>query len=133
MLFRSKDHFPHEKIPEGVHTEFPDHFNGIGHIADAFGHFTSLYIPKSMDIESVIDIQSGRLEHDGPVNTMGFDNILCYKMPGGGPEFFVLISIWIAQGGDIVYQCIKPDIGHIVLIKGEGNPPGKSGLGPGTT
>ena len=44
----------------------------------------------------------GGLEHDRPINAVGFQDILGDDVLGRRPESFKQLTIRIAQGGDIV-------------------------------
>ena len=61
-----------------------------------------------------------RLEHGGPVNGVGGEDIFSDKFAGGGPpavEFFIIGTV--ADAGDIVEQGIEPDVGDIIFIEGQ--------------
>ena len=49
------------------------------------------------------------------------------------PKFGEQRAVGVAQSRQIIDQGVKPDIGHVVFIKGQGNAPGQAGLGPGNT
>ena len=76
---------------------------------------------------------SGRLEHNGPVDPVGFEDVFGDDMLGNRPEGLEQLTVRVPETGYVVEQGIEPYIGDIILVKGEGDAPGDSGFWPGDT
>jgi len=62
---------------------------------------------------------------------MRLEDVLCNQMLGHRPEGAEIFAVGIVDSGNIVDQRVKPDIGYIVFVKGQGNPPAQAGFRPG--
>jgi hypothetical protein len=58
-------------------------------------------------------------------------DILCDDVLGNRPESFIKFSIRVPQSGNIIYQGVKPYIGHEIVVKRERNAPGQAAFRPG--
>ena len=71
-------------------------------------------------------------EHGGPVDSVGCQNIFSDKMKFTGPPFVIRFIIRAkTDSRHIIDQCIKPDIGNVVGVKGKINPPIQARFRPG--
>ena len=126
-------HIPQEEIAEGIKTVFILQLQGLDDIAQAFGHLALIDIPVAVDVQMPVRLDPGGLQHGGPVNAVGFQNIFGDEVLGHRPEGMEVCSIRIAWGGDIVDEGVKPDVGDVVVIKRQRDPPGQTRLGTGDT
>jgi len=72
-----------------------------------------------------------RLEHGGPINAVGFEDVLGDEVLRGGPEDPEVLPVGISDAGDVVDQGVEPDIGDKIFVEGQGNSPGEATLRAG--
>ncbi len=77
--------------------------------------------------------QAGGHEHGGPECAMEACDVFSDDVDIGGPEVmeagFVVGAI--AQGGDVVEECIEPDVDGLIWVEGDGDSPGEVSSGDG--
>ena len=71
-----------------------------------------------MNIEMFVERESSGHEHRGPENGMRFQDIFGYEVVSFRPKGSKKILPLKLQPAHVVDQCIKPDIGDVVLIEG---------------
>ena len=121
-------HFPEQEIAEGVGSEELCHAHRIHDVAKALAHLGVAHKPVAMHIEVLVHGQAGRLEHGGPEDAVGLEDILGNQVLCR-PVVCKVLPVGPAQDAHVVDQGIKPHIGDVVLVKGQLYAPGKTALG----
>ena len=70
-------------------------------------------------------------EHGGPVDAVGLENILGDEMLADRPEAVESFPIGVIDAGQVIDQGIEPDIGDVVFVERQRNPPLQAAFGPG--
>ena len=82
----AKDHFSHEKITEGIKPVNLEKIQGFDYCASAFGHLLLFNIPITVDVEMLVKRDARGLQHGGPIDTVGFQDVLGYQVLSRRPE-----------------------------------------------
>ncbi len=70
-----------------------------------------------------------RFQHDRPVYGVGGQNVFADQMTAYGPPFLELfVVLAVADAGNIVDQCVKPDITDVVAVERQFDSPGEAGF-----
>ena len=123
IRIQAKGHLTHQKEPEGIDAVNCFHFKGIDDIADGLGHLAFFDIPVPVDIEVLVHGQPRGLQHDGPINGMGFQNVLGNHVLGMRPVFLKFFVIRISQGRNVIEQGIEPHIGDVIGVEWQADAP----------
>ena len=123
-----------EEIPHRIDSVEVDQAVGFDHILKGLGHLLAVDRPPAMGKDRLGRGQADPFKHGRPVDRMGGKDILADEMNRLRPEIGEGASFRaVTDGADIIDQCIEPDIGDIVGIKGNLNAPGKPLLRSGDT
>ncbi len=123
---QSEDHLSQEEVAQGVPAVFLGEIERPNHIAETFGHLAPLHLPVPVHMEMAVQGDLGRPEHGGPVNAVRFDDVFGDQVIGLGPEGPRFFAVGIAEAAQVIDQGIKPDVGDIVAIEGERDPPSQT-------
>ena len=83
------------------------------------------------------DLEAGGLEHDRPVNAVrGHQNVFADDVRVAGPEFLEIgqtrsVLSKVSGEGGVIHQRVEPDIGDVIPVEGEFDPPGQAGFRSG--
>ena len=115
----------HQVVTQSVRAVAVGQGIGINHIARALAHLGTAEIPPSVNEQLRHDLDSGRLQHDRPVDAVSRDeNVFADDMRIAGPEFFEvrqLAAIARAITGErrVVHQRVEPNVGYEVAVEGK--------------
>ena len=123
-------HLGEHEVAEGIGAEELNHALRMDDVAEALGHLGVAHEPVAVHVEVLIHGQSGGMEHAGPENAVGLEDILGYQVLAG-PVLFVVRSVRPAESGDIVEERVEPDVGDVVLVERKLDAPGETALGTG--
>jgi len=122
---QSEDHLPEQEIAEGIYSVFGSQIQRPDHLALALAHLAFIDFPVAVDIQMLKQREPGSLNHGGPVDAVGFEDILGDGVLHGWPEFTVEGAVGVAEGGDIVDEGIEPHIGHVLVVERQRDAPGQ--------
>ena len=124
-------HVPKQEIAEGIEAVFVLQVQGLDDVSQALGHLALVHVPVTVDVQVAVGFDPGRLEHRGPVDAVGLQDVLGDEVLGRGPEGPEVLPVGVARGGDVIDEGVEPDVGHVILVEGQRDPPGQPRLGAG--
>ena len=101
MGVQPEDHLPEKEVADLVDAEAGGQGPGLHHVPQALGHLAGGHLPVAVDIEVRKRRHPHGLQHGGPIDGMGFEDILGDEVLGG-PEFFVSLAAGVAQAREVV-------------------------------
>ena len=84
---QAENHLAHEEVSESIRAVLTLELKGFHHISNAFGHLAFVHVPVPVDIKVLKERNARCLQHDRPVYSVWFEDVLGYKMLNGRPEF----------------------------------------------
>ncbi len=125
----TQTHFGHEEIAQGVDAEAVGVVEGIHHVAGGFAHFVAAAEPPSVGEDAAGHFHAHGLQHGGPVDRVGGENVLADEVDGAGPAAGKgRVVALVAHGGDVVHQRVEPHVADVVGVEGQFDAPGQAGL-----
>ena len=128
---QAEAHLAQQKIPGGVRAVFGGQFPGPDDVAEGFGHFGRIHVPVAVHVQTPVRFQPHRLEHGGPVDGVGFQDVFGDHVLGHGPVVREQRPVRPADAGEVVDEGVEPDVGDEIRVKGQGDAPGEAAGGPG--
>ena len=107
------NHLPYQEIAEHVHAEFVLHVHRVHHVARGLGHAGVVHHPPAMGQDVARQGQVQGLEHGGPIDRMGGQDVLAQQVVVGGPHRGAVREGLAVHGGHIIEQGVHPHVGHV--------------------
>ena len=123
-------HFSQQEIAQPVDSNQVFHFQRIDDVAQRLAHLTALNHPMPMDGQFFENRETRSLEHAGPVDSVGFENILADHMMALLPKLLITGVLRPAQCSDIIQQRIEPDVRDKIIVERKVNSPFKPAFRP---
>ena len=117
-------------VADRIRAKFLQKRDRIYDIALGLGHFLSVYDEPAVAIDHLRQLDAKAHQHDRPDDGMETNDLLAHQMHVCRPElleFFRIVDD--ARRGQVVDQCIKPDIHDMLGVKRYLDAPGKARAG----
>ena len=134
----------HDEETKGIDAPFLNHGEGIDDVAGALADLGAVLLPPAVDEQLFGQRQSRRLEHDGPIDGVEFEDVFADDVEVGGPEGE--LGDWSREMGvgesvahrsvavgsrdaDVIHQRVEPHVSDEARIEGQGDAPVEPGRG----
>ena len=127
-------------VAEGVEAPVADDGDGIDDVAGGLGEFLPVLLPPAVGEDLEGEREAGRVQHDGPIDGVEFDDVLADDVDVGGPEGEGRLGhgggrggeaegmedggvAMVSGDGDVVGEGVEPDVGDPVRGEGQRDAP----------
>ncbi len=125
-------HLGHEEIAERVDPVFGGHFHGVDRVAGGLAHLGIAHQPPAVGEDGPRHRQIHGLEHGGPVDGVGGQDVLPDQVARGRPPAVELLVVpAVPHGADVVDERVEPDVADEVAVERQLDAPREPALRPG--
>ncbi len=127
----SQHHISHKEITDRIDTKFFNQIEGSHHVTQRFRHLKIFTQPPTMSENRFRLGDIGGKKHGGPVDSVRRKNIFPHQMAVRGPPLFKpFLIMYRSHGGHVINESVEPDVGHIITIEGNLDPPRQPRIRP---
>ena len=103
-----------------VGAEAVDHLERIEHVAEALRHLFLAHQQVAVDHHAVRRLQPGGHAEGGPDDGVELEDVLRHHVQVGGPVAVGEVLALAGEGerGDVVEECVEPDVHALALVPG---------------
>ena len=111
-------------VAKAVDTELVDQVERAHHVAGRLRHLFAANEQEAADRPALRRFDTRRHEHRRPINTVESDDVFADEVPVDRPLRGELLVVGaVAVGGDVVGECVEPDVGDMLFVPRQGNAP----------
>ena len=122
--------FAEQEVTDSVSAKFVNQCQRIDNIAFGFGHFVAIDYEPAVTINFLRQFYAHSFEHDRPNDGVETHDFFTNKVQGCRPEFVehCIIST-VFNTGQVVEQCVKPNVNNVFFVERYRNTPVEGGAG----
>ena len=120
-----------QEVADGVHAVAVAKDDGVHDIAHRLGHLAAVHQQPAVAEDALGQRQIQSHQHGGPQDGVEAQDLLADHVQVSRPELVVIVIglVAVAQRGDIVAQCIDPDVHGVLGVEGDRDAPLDGGAG----
>ena len=128
---QAERHLAQQEVAEGIQAVLVPQFQRREDPAPALGHLGLVHQPVAVHVEVLVDRDARGLEHGGPVDAVGLQDVLGDEVLRHRPEGPEQLPVRVAERAHVVDQGVEPDVGDVLVVEGQRDPPREAGARPG--
>ena len=126
----TENDFAEQEVTDSVCAKFVNESQRVNNIAFGFGHFVAIDYQPAVTVNFLRQFYAHSFQHDGPNDGVEAHDFFTNKVQGCRPEFVEhCIVSTVFNAGQIVEQCVKPNVNNVFFVEGYRNTPVKGGAG----